>query len=392
MTASSRDSCANNCSARASSPEPLACGKYVLAGGYDTPTLAATAHYEKADESNFRKTWDLDSESPSLHHQDLAFNAQGPLARERNGHSRLSTGCYEGQSYGDNTDGWGKFVVGLATTVAGKMWSFCRQSAFSGFSAGEGKAYSFSQPTQLDVDPSWHCYFRSTTPVPGQYPLDHDFDHESPPRPAKRLHVDTAEEWVIVDSCFDGRESSPRLSTRKVSNPLLSPEKPSGRARQSIRPPSASRASTRRSLQPVSRRISSHASYIGSPAQTLSSTGHVIYSPLLSQNHQDRRASIAPTRSPAMHNPSHTSRPGTAVTPPLSPDARKLLAKKERNDRVADKSMRKMSKQVQDLIRQGQAALGTKFEIQDEYDDQSADDGDAEAWEDAGAAGVLTKW
>ena len=55
----------------------------------------------------------------------------------------------------------------------------------------------------------------------------------------------------------------------------------------------------------------------------------------------------------------------------------------ERQDRDADKSMRKMSRQVQDLIRQGQAALGTKFEV-DDFDD-AADAADADDWEDAAA-------
>jgi hypothetical protein len=43
--------------------------------------------------------------------------------------------------------------------------------------------------------------------------------------------------------------------------------------------------------------------------------------------------------------------------------------------------MRKLDRQIQDLIRQGQAALGTKFEVVESDDSGFNDDGDD--WEDA---------
>jgi len=53
----------------------------------------------------------------------------------------------------------------------------------------------------------------------------------------------------------------------------------------------------------------------------------------------------------------------------LTPEAQKYLKRNEKRDRDAEKAMKKMSSQIQDLIRQGQQALGTKFSVEEETDD-----------------------
>lgn len=52
----------------------------------------------------------------------------------------------------------------------------------------------------------------------------------------------------------------------------------------------------------------------------------------------------------------------------LTPEAHKYLLQRDRRERDADKAVRKMSRQVQDLIRQGQMALGSNFEVEGEGD------------------------
>lgn len=375
-----QDPCFPNTTARSASPAPLANTSYALAGGYDTPTLAATSHFERWDarDNGFRKRWDDGVESPLG--QD--YLSGGPLARERNGRSRL-TSTY---SYVDQQPtGWSKYVFSLATSVAGKIVSFCRESAFRGFHAGGGKGYDFSQPTQLEIDRSWDGYFASASPIPGHYPRERDFsgDFEQDnttctPRPAKRIHTDSGNGWVVVDGDLATREESPRLTTRKVSNPLLS-----------INRPAASRASSRRSLIPVSRRTASFASNTGSPLPTRPSFDGSAPSTTFTVTNHDRRASTALTRSPIRHN--HSSRPASAELPPLSPQAQKILAKRAKADKETDKSMSKMSKQLQDLIRQGQAALGTTFQIEDDHVDEGFEDGSIDGWEDAGVE-ATAKW
>lgn len=395
--ANGQDSWISNDTARATSPAPLANPRYTLAGGFDTPTLAAAAYYDKVgefEESQFRQRWDNTKTSPTPNQDDLT--TQGPLARERNGHSRLSSSTSSSSRYQTDQNqsaapGWGRFVFSLASTVAGKVLHFCRESAFRGFHAGTGKGYDFSEPTQLDVDHSWDGYSRSTTPIPGQYPRERDFSgdfeqdnralqqQQEQQRSAKRLHTETGSGWVVVDSNLETRETSPRVTARKVSNPLLAAmDKPTTS--------SASRASSRRSLIPVSRRTttSSQVSQFGSPLhpQQIHLEAPYSLSPAFMAQHHDRRASTASTRSPLQHA-RNTSRPSSATASPLSPQAQKVLAKRERRDKEAEKSMRKMSRQLQDLIRQGQAALGTRYEIEDTDIDEGFEDGDGEDWEDA---------
>ncbi|GAB7351941.1 hypothetical protein MBLNU459_g2477t1 [Dothideomycetes sp. NU459] len=362
------------------SPAPLANTQYSLAGGFDTPTLAATSHYDNDDlagERDFRSRWDSDTSSTPVHN---TFAVHGPLSRERNGRARVSSGYHQNQSA---EHGWGKFVLGIVGGVAGTVWNFCRESAFRGFYAGGGEGFSFAKPTNLQ--PNFDAYYRSTTPLPGRFPHEDEFmgDFEqdnTPPRPSKRIHTDTGAGWVMVNHDLDTRDASPRLSVRKVSSngiPRLSSPTRS----------SASRASSRRSLVPISRRTSSHTTHAGAPMSLDA------FTPAFSSH--ERRASTASTRSPVQHHRrGSTIRPSTPNGTPLSPDAQRFISRRDKQDRDADKSMRKMSRQVQDLIRQGQAALGTKFEVEDDTDEGFEEGDDVDGWEDAAASGMtaIARW
>ena len=396
-----RETSITNRSDRTTSPPPLANTRYSLAGGFDTPTLATAALYDTSGYSecaDFRSRWDLGTEARQENDQDgeACEASEGPLARERNGHSRLASGHYQINNE-RQTNGWGKFVFTLASTVAtavaGKMWSFCRESAFRGFHAGGGKAYEFARPSQLDVDSACDVHSFPSTFVSDRHPRARDFsgdfeqDNTRPP-PSKRLHTDTGDGWVFVDRDIEAREASPRLTSRKVSNPLLS----SGRCL-------ASRASSRRPLVPVSRRPSSNVACNGSPRYSASHFA-TLGSPLYSTSHLSRhgatsRASAASTRSPVGHarNSLNTSRPGTADAPsPLTPEAQEYLARKERQEKLNARSMRNMSKKLQDLIKEGNAALATSYNVEAENGHEAFTDGDASDWEDAAADAMLAKF
>ena len=382
------DSDTNCDSVRAASPAPLANTQYALSGGFDTPTLAATARYshEPWAEDGFRRTWGADLHSPLALHGDAT---EGPLARERNGHGRMTSSCYQDQL---RAKGWGRYVSGLASTVAGKMWDFCRQSVFRGFHAGPAKGYDFARPTYLhqdrdsiidDGDYANGAYDAAVLPQSGHFlsgrvfPGDFEQDNTgSQPRPSKRQHTETGSGWVVVHDHLNTTtiEDSPRLTARKVSNPLLT-----------LGTPVASRASSRRSLVPISRRKSAYLSQIHPNRQAqLASDKSDVPSPFPPS--YDRRASVASTRSLVVQNrnsPSRSLRPASVDNSPLTPEAKKYLYKKDREDKEADRSMRKMNKQLQELIRQGQAALGTTFQVNHDDVDEGFEDGDAEAWEDA---------
>ncbi|KAG9565557.1 hypothetical protein KCU77_g17487, partial [Aureobasidium melanogenum] len=152
-----------------------------------------------------------------------------------------------------------------------------------------------------------------------------------------------------------------------------------------------------RALSSVTRRAPSRqTSYTGSPQAQQSRLD------VFSQAFADRSAttaSTASTRSAAPLRPAINVHRSPVTTPirtsfgadrrssiasangeNLSPDAQRFLHRIERQDRDTDKSMRKLDRQIQDLIRQGQAALGTKFEV--ESDDTDFND-DGDDWEDA---------
>ncbi|KAJ9620484.1 hypothetical protein H2203_007690 [Taxawa tesnikishii (nom. ined.)] len=139
-------------------------GKYtILSGrGFDTPTLATAVHFDINDaqrDINFRSKWD----TTSLSTPEQSY-VSGPLARERNGKSRLGNNS--------STAGWGTFVFSLVSGAAGRMWDLCLSTApFLGFYAGGGEGYAFpsssQSPASNDLDAS---YFRLPTPMSGKYP------------------------------------------------------------------------------------------------------------------------------------------------------------------------------------------------------------------------------
>ncbi|KAJ9635835.1 hypothetical protein H2201_000171 [Coniosporium apollinis] len=350
------------------SPAPLINTRYTLAGGLDTPGLAAASSYDGANtlayEENFRRRWSMTS---SAQH-DGSITTPGPLAGERNGKRRHPSSPHD-----ISRQTWSQTVLHLAGAVAGKMWDFCRASAFRGFYAGGGQGYSVTSTDSIweDLDarqPVFSPFEYISTPVPGDFPPQHtdhgtDFIHRgetpTPPRPTKRIHTDTGSGWVMVDRHSDSRASSPRLSTRRTpSQTSTTASNATPRSSHLPRPVAQPRPqltrppSHRRSLIPVSRRASG-ASLSGSPA--------------LQHHHMNNNnspASFASARvAPATKIPSRPgSRAGLTQALP-SPEAKKYAARLRREEREADRSLRKMNERLRDMVREGKEALGSRVEI-----------------------------
>ena len=58
----------------------------------------------------------------------------------------------------------------------------------------------------------------------------------------------------------------------------------------------------------------------------------------------------------------------------MSPEAERYMKRQAKQDRVADIAIGNMSRQLEELIKQGQAALGTKFSVEGDVD-EDMDDG-----------------
>jgi dsDNA-specific endonuclease/ATPase MutS2 len=56
---------------------------------------------------------------------------------------------------------------------------------------------------------------------------------------------------------------------------------------------------------------------------------------------------------------------------PLPKDSQRLINKVRREEMEEDARMRRMSSQMSAMLREAKQALGSKFEIEDEYDDDA---------------------
>lgn len=328
--------------------------RYRLAGGFDTPGLLAAdgrdEQFGRLSEFDMgrRRVRDVDDQAGGQQTQSL-----GPLARERNGVARIPSSPNAEQPQ----RGWTSFAFGLV----GKVFNF-GTSVVKGFYAGGGQGYDMrGELSTLDRMLSAPRQRDSGTPVPGSWREDADeflgdFEQDNPNSPSlsqarppnKRRQTDK-DSWVMVGTPdHDPAGLSPRRKAASTNIPL---SRPSLGVRTS-----ASKATGRRSLAPVSRRQSSFVTHTGSPALTHTTADHL-----------NRRASLAPTR-PPRPNSSTGATARVQDENYISPEASRFVKRQAKQEKVADKAMSSMSKRLEDLIRQGQEALGTKVSVSGDAD------------------------
>jgi len=356
------------------SPQPFVNTRYLLKGGMDTPTLKAAQLHENGvdylDVGYRRDSGLLEEETPG-YQSFLPLE----LEREANGRARRSTSLSPG-------DGWSKAAFEVVGGVVGKVWEFCKKGAFRGFHAGADKGYTLSNEGNSFVEESWMSEKittswgneRESTPLPGQFP-DEDFipdywdspaPEASPQRPGKRRQIgdnkdELARNWVVVQ---------PQLNDRPQTPTKPQPRPQAGAARYSM--PTASSASRR--ARPASR-AGAGAVLSNAPRRPLINRVSHAGSPALQSS---QPASYASPRSPHSSKiPRAVASPGRAVKTkdslsnldsPAAKEAQRWAALKKREEIEADITMRRMDKQLKDMIRQGKEALGTRIEIEIEDD------------------------
>ncbi|KAF2637462.1 hypothetical protein P280DRAFT_407184 [Massarina eburnea CBS 473.64] len=253
-------------------------------------------------------------------------------------------------------------IMSLVGGVAGKLVQFCAVP-FRGFQSGGGQAYAFSANGEVadklftdepagPVQQALHSQFPPAEDY-GVRSMD-SVDSERPR--AKRLR--TADSWVVVDKSgsTDSMPSTPRLTERRVPGHTRSPSQiPRPANRASISTP----VHKRPSLVPVSRRSAHDRKPQGSPKPTAHSSA-------LSRSYG--RESFS---SPVM-----LETKATKTKSPLPPDSQRLLNKVRREKFEDEARMRRMSTQMSAMLREAREALGSKFEVEDEYMDDGASDDD----------------
>ncbi|KAF2242940.1 hypothetical protein BU26DRAFT_570358 [Trematosphaeria pertusa] len=339
------------------SPPPLANDRYELAGGTESMDkfVRQNGIYDDYDQLEKQRGMWSTAATPSCGLQDQ-FQSVGM------------------QSTPNGTKPWMlNQIMSIVGGVAGKLIHFCAVP-FRGFQAGGGQAYPFEANGEvaaklgLQDDP---FIDQSTGPIklapPGNYPEDdygvlsiESLENERP-RMSKRLR--TGENWVMVDKdgAMESRPASPRLSERRVPNHARSPS-------QIPRPLSRAGASTpvpkRPSLIPVSRRstLDRKALHGASKAPTTGTystprcySRQSYGSPVMFENKTDKNKSNSP----------------------LPAESQRLINKMRREKLEDDARMRRMSSQMNTLLREAREALGSKFEVEVEYMDDGANDGDS---------------
>jgi hypothetical protein len=403
------------------SPQPFVNTRYQLAGGMDTPSMAAARAAEAEDshvyaDAGYRKSLG-DVERPVMMktRRGLWAEQEGPsyfpddIGRDGNGRGRWGNSGY---AVSPRSEGWSKAAFQVAGAVVGKVWEFCKNSGavFSGFRAGGGTGYKITPSNsahfeaiaehrnwqEKDENPG-----RESTPLPGGYPneeleyivdyMDRATPESTPPRASKRRQVsysskadEIAKNWVVVPPTAPAPSTPTRTQSRIPSKGPAKYTMPttSSTSRRSVLSSGPARPTSRASFAPsvsTPRRpgLASHAS---NPAR-LSHTA----SPAITLN---RGASYASPRGspsskiPRPSTPSHGSRHGgnagtsfmgqgvgsPSVESPATKEAKRWAAIKRKEEREADESIRRLDAQLKAMIREGKEALGTKIEVELEDD------------------------
>lgn len=356
------------------SPMPFVNTRYIIKGGMDTPTLAAARMHESTSEySDVGYRRELSGTNSGLLGEETGgYQSFLPLDLDREPDGRARRSSPRSIS---TREGWSKTALEVVGGVVGKVWEFCKTSAFKGFHAGEGNGYTVKNAPDesyfsLDInEKSWAREQITTTwgddcestPLPGRFP-EEDFipnymanptPDATPPRAGKRRQVrdntdELARNWVFVPPS-DTRPSTPS-SPQPRAPPRYSMQTTSSTSRRSVARPS--RASTVTPRRPMLQRVS----HAGSPAL---------------QNHNG--ASYASPRSPggskiplrANASPMRSTKADdTKVDSPAAREAAKWAALKKKEEREADVTIRRLDAQLKAMIREGKEALGTKVEVE----------------------------
>jgi hypothetical protein len=390
----------------AESPAAFVNTRYRIAGGLDTP-LAARLDAEEMNEEDMKE---LDYRPNRLtltaRRRSTGYSPRTPVMAGSGGHVARK------RAYSGDPSGWGRTVVNLVGGVAGKVFNFCWNGAFRGFQAGGGRAYRLNgdtpgfieQSTWMDTGEKDDVFnkhyetqhYHNLTPVPGQFPEEgfiddymsqpqaHRADQLSTPVPHGEEEWSTIKgSWVLVGGTdgLEERDRSPFLAAHNNPRAANNSRRPSSRASLAAVVNRPRLAPSRPSLagSPASnvKRPASFASPRASPSRSdaFETDSHTASSP---GHHRSRSSMASPRRTRDVG-------PRQSFTTPTSPDVQRFEKKIRRKERKEDENIQRLNKQLQDMIREGKEALGTRIEVEDDPDE---DEGYGEGTEMMGAS----KW
>ena len=346
------------------SPSPLVNTKYRLAGGLDTPS----AKYEQeTDEEQYWRGNRLVQRMSNPDTRDYFPPCSALLQRDGNGRKRAHST--------PTRPGWGRTILSLPVGIADRVYQFCT-NAFQGFSAGRGQTFQLGGTTPsvvesfgwVKVENPFDVFdeeYRGSTLVPGEFPQESFIENymsqpqayqvvPATPTPSHGADGDLVlrNSWAVINK--------PKTQSRGTSPVRKRPKFGAENRRPNLSGPS----SLGPDFSPSRSSASSNASFASPRGGLLrpSSSGRQPNTSSSSpQKHYRSRSSIASPRGLHLSPQDSEGRPST----PVSPELKQFQKRAQRLDKKNKESLRRLTRQTEDLLRMGREALGASVEVQD---------------------------
>lgn len=400
------------------SPSPLANTDYHLFGGLDTPGTWSEQREERAriEDAELDYRPNRCTTNPS---SDQSFFSDLSITNKSQDDSNTD------MTASTTLSGWHLRRTAWALTggLAGKIFNFCWNTTFRGFQAGGGQSYTIHEADNTDFAQDGHRFDPSRSPRTGhqsreslsgdgskyqnqQYIDDrayqnrdrnHDYSSHDPLRTPRTYSRHTSIEdysalknnWVFVETSPRSPNNEDHSPVRKRSRAsMASPVRSYTQSYQSSIPqPMASSTSRTYTASFASPRAMSRKTSISSRTHSYNSgfahtrtnsytntnpystNGPGTTSPLPSPNPKRPRISMTSTSQSHLTSPTKSRLTNTALTQngappsPISPELETFQRKRRKEAKRNDESLRRLNAQLQDMIREGQEALGSRIEV-----------------------------
>ncbi|KKY35887.1 hypothetical protein UCDDA912_g04160 [Diaporthe ampelina] len=355
--------------------------RYTLAGQIETPGTQVTSGGAGLDDSLYS---DID------YRRRLELGSKGPQDDPSTTSLRLSSIALTGTNTTPITPraaGWTTFAFQAIGGVVGKVWEFCRggAGAFQGFKAGGGKAYETNGqpvnnplPLRLSTDfPPYSQEQDNPLSPPGAFPVADVISYIPDSIPDYQDHrqeeiyrgyqeqEEQEEQRAREQQQEQQQRDQERQELQREESPDTVPDRP---------------APKRRQTGIVGESDELRRNWVMVDENEQQSQGALHHSPLT--------PSFIPrsgTPSRVGHRRSATSlsagrgKPPGQMDPQLSPrlddEAKKLAAQRAAAEKRNTSRLDKLNGELQALIRQGQAALDTEFDVE-------MGEGDDDGWDE----------
>lgn len=373
---SSNDLNASTSSFGLASPSPLVNTDYHLFGGMDTPGTWSEQREERARIEDAERDYRQNRFSEKSDH--TFFSDRSTIQKSQDESST-------DMSASTTLSGWHLRRTAWALTggLAGKIFNFCWNTTFRGFKAGGGQAYNIGDADNTDLAQDGHKFDPGASPRLEKYSRDdisrypshsqqttedqlrrgrEDVYHRPIRTPTSHQRYMALEDsavrnnWVFVETTPNSpEEHSPVRKRSRASMATSGRSQNAPQPTANSRPHTASFASSRPRTASNSSRIhsfSNNYSYTNAGNISPISVGPKAKRPRVSMGHG--------YTSPTKRQSSYIT---TLPQSPISPEIETFQRKRRKEAKKNDESLKRLNAQLQDMIREGQEALGSRIEI-----------------------------